>query len=78
MAGWSRILVSLCVLLTPTIGVAKRASHSPRPVAVQGVPWQGFADKSVELRTDRYDFAAGGCNCNYYDGDFGDMDGDGH
>ncbi len=41
--------------------------------------WPGFRDVSAEVDTARYDFGtAGGSNENYYDGDFGDFDGDGH
>lgn len=44
--------------------------------------WQGFVDQSDPLRTDRFSFGgtnaeAGDTNENYYDGDFGDVDGDG-
>ena len=44
--------------------------------------WQGFVDKSTELQTSSYSFKgsvpeAGTTNVNYYDGDFGDFDGDG-
>lgn len=40
--------------------------------------WDGLRNASTELRTERYDFeGAGGSNENYYDGDFGDFDGDG-
>ena len=49
--------------------------------AVAG-PWLGFTDQSDPLRTDRFNFQgtqaeAGDTNENYYDGDFGDFDGDG-
>jgi len=38
----------------------------------------GFVEKGSQLRADRIDFGApGGSNENYYDGDFGDFDGDG-
>lgn len=52
------------------------------PVAALAAPWQGFVDKSDALRTDRFNFQgtqaeAGDTNENYYDGDFGDFDGDG-
>jgi hypothetical protein len=48
---------------------------APASVAAQ---WPGFADVSAEVDTARYDFStAGGSNENYYDGDFGDYDGDG-
>lgn len=45
-------------------------------------PWSGFTDQSNALRTDRFSFQgaqteAGDTNENYYDGDFGDVDGDG-
>jgi len=44
--------------------------------------WAGFVDRSGALETDRFPFTgfhpeAGG-NENYYDGDLGDFDGDGH
>lgn len=40
--------------------------------------WGGFVDRSVVLNTARFDFGTGGgSNENYYDGDFGDFDGDG-
>jgi len=45
--------------------------------------WNGFTDKSSELNTSSYTFSntvppgAGTDNTNYYDGDFGDADGDG-
>ena len=46
------------------------------PAAAQ--PWMGLREATTELRTERYDFeGAGGSNENYYDGDFGDFDGDG-
>ena len=46
-------------------------------------PWLGFTNESDPLRTDRFNFQgtqteAGDTNENYYDGDFGDFDGDGH
>jgi hypothetical protein len=41
-------------------------------------PWQGFIDKYLELNTALFTFGAPGIgNPNYYDGDFGDFDGDG-
>lgn len=45
--------------------------------------WNGFTDQSTALQTNRFDFGgnsnpeAGDTNENYYDGDFGDIDGDG-
>ncbi len=40
--------------------------------------WSGFVDVSAERDVRRYDFeGAAGSNENYYDGDFGDYDGDG-
>ncbi len=44
--------------------------------------WSGFIDQSVTLATDTFSFGgsnpvAGDSNENYYDGDFGDFDGDG-
>ncbi len=52
------------------------------PSAVVAAPWAGFTDQSDPLRTDRFNFQgaqaeAGDTNENYYDGDFGDFDGDG-
>ena len=52
------------------------------PSAAGAAPWTGFVDNSDPLRTDRFDFGgtkpeAGDTNENYYDGDFGDFDGDG-
>ena len=85
MSRLQRILVSLCVLITPTAGLSDRVRHLSEQAAAHAAgaqapaaPWQGLTDKSDELRTDRFDFATGGCNCNYYDGDFDDMDGDGY
>ncbi|MEX0641178.1 MAG: FG-GAP-like repeat-containing protein [Pirellulales bacterium] len=44
----------------------------------QGQPWQGFIDKYLELNTGLFTFGPPGIgNPNYYDGDFGDFDGDG-
>ncbi|MDZ4781268.1 MAG: FG-GAP-like repeat-containing protein [Planctomycetia bacterium] len=44
----------------------------------QSQPWQGFVDKYLELGTNLYTFGPQGVgNPNYYDGDFGDFDGDG-
>ncbi len=41
--------------------------------------WAGFVNRSTELGTDRYPFTGPpGGNENYYDGDMGDIDGDGH
>src|SRR6266545_1536054 len=45
-------------------------------------PWQGFVDRSSQLRTDTFSFTGSNpeaydSNENYYDGDFADFDGDG-
>jgi len=52
------------------------------PAAALAGPWLGFTNESDPLRTDRFSFQgtqpeAGDTNENYYDGDFGDFDGDG-
>ncbi|PYJ05710.1 MAG: hypothetical protein DME25_07970 [Verrucomicrobia bacterium] len=49
----------------------------------RAAPWGGFADRSTNLMTFTFSFtgttnpAAGDSNENYYDGDMGDIDGDG-
>ena len=59
-----RTVIALSVLLgAPAIGAAQ---------------WRGFVDASGDREVTRYDFEGGaGSNENYYDGDFGDFDGDG-
>ena len=56
------LLVALPLLLAPTLGAAQ---------------WSGFEDRSAGRAIERYGFdGAAGSNENYYDGDFGDYDGD--
>ena len=62
------IILAATITLPPHLGAAE--------------PWAGFVDRSDLLRTDRFSFGganpeAGDTNENYYDGDFGDFDGDG-
>jgi hypothetical protein len=64
--------IAACAAITVTISIAIPSA----PAAAQ--PWEGLREASAELSTERYDFeGAGGSNENYYDGDFGDLDGDG-
>jgi len=59
-----------------SLAVALALVGAATPASAQ--PWSGLREASAELRTERYDFeGAGGSNENYYDGDFGDFDGDG-
>lgn len=59
---------SACALVASMLAVPSWASAQ----------WGGFVDVSADREVARYDFeGAAGSNENYYDGDFGDFDGDG-
>src|SRR5687767_1542183 len=63
------VLAALCLVATA--------------VRVHAAAWNGFLDVSTNLLTQNFSFtgttnpAAGDSNENYYDGDMGDIDGDG-